>query len=185
MPSASLLTSSRTFTRRAFAVRSGGSSASLGSSQNYGFLPASGTVTNNNNDLYSFSMQQHRSFSSEGGIFSRIRGSFEKRAEEKKAEKTIEQLEKMASLPAWTLKSFSDELDSSLSDWTTKIPGMGNMKAIKAMKESKRILSAFVEELGENALVEDMINMDRKQKVRKMACRSNVASLSTCLYSFM
>jgi hypothetical protein len=71
----------------------------------------------------------------------------------------------MSTLPAWNLKAFVDELDSALSDWTTKIPGMGNMKTIKGMKENKRILNIFVEELGENAQLNDLVHMDRKQKV--------------------
>lgn len=100
-----------------------------------------------------------------GGIVNRIRGFLETRQEEKKVQKIQQQIEMMASLPTWNLKAFVNELDSALSDWTTKIPGMGNTKAIKEMKENKRILNVFVEELGENAQLNDLIPMDRKQKV--------------------
>jgi hypothetical protein len=116
-------------------------------------------------------MLQLRQFStsssngSGGGIFNRIRGFFENRQEEKKLEKVKQRIEIMSTLPAWNLKAFADELDSALSDWTTKIPGMGNMKTIKGMKENKRIINIFMEELGEKAQLNDLVHMDRKQKV--------------------
>jgi len=141
-------------------------------------------ATKNDNSFFYFTTQQQRCFSSEGGIFGRIRGYLDTRREEKKSDKIIKQIETMASLEAWTLKSYLNEIDSSLGDWTTKIPGMGNMKSTKALNESKRILSAFIEELGENAKAEDLVNMDRKQKVRQNKTSLDIFSNFVLKHSF-
>lgn len=135
------------------------------------YRPSAYPVEKNERGLHKFisTSQLRNNFSSgSGGILNRIRGFIETRQEEKKLEKIKQQIETMASLPTWNLKTFVNEIDSALSDWTTKIPGMSNTKAINGMKESKKILSVFVEELGENAEIDALVNMNRKQKVRQL-----------------
>lgn len=129
-------------------------------SLNFLFSPT--TTTNSVRTMSSISS----SSSSEGGFFSRIRGKFNDRAERSKAQKMTEQLEKMTNLEVWTLGSFVDDLESSMSDWKTKIPGMGMTSQVTAMKESMKVMNAIISKTGKDATADDFAKLGRRDKLK-------------------
>ncbi len=90
----------------------------------------------------------------------------EKRTETKKNVRTREQIKKMSDLDVWNLEAFASNLNEAMSDWTTKIPGMGMTKQVRAIKDQRKIVDAFISELGEHASASDLLGLGRKEKVR-------------------
>ena len=104
-------------------------------------------------------------FSSNSGIWDKVKGLFDRKMESRKVDKTRAQIEKMAKLDTWTLQCFLDELNEGLSDWAAKIPGMGQLAQKKQMDDTKRILDAIVAQTGGSATPADLAQLDRKQKL--------------------
>jgi signal recognition particle GTPase len=86
--------------------------------------------------------------------------------ERKKAEKTAEQFEKMASMEVWTVQAFSDDLSAGLSSWRSKIPGMSNVKELQTTKRVAQVLKAVSEIVGPNATGEDLSRLSKKEKLK-------------------
>lgn len=100
-----------------------------------------------------------------GGLLNRFRGKFEQRAEARKADQMKDLLERLSQTERWTLTNFAAELDSSMSHWTTKIPGMGYTKEVKAVKESRKIVNAMLSNFGADATPEQLARICRRDKV--------------------
>eukprot|EP00591_Stephanopyxis_turris_P002743 CAMPEP_0195522170 /NCGR_PEP_ID=MMETSP0794_2-20130614/20079_1 /TAXON_ID=515487 /ORGANISM="Stephanopyxis turris, Strain CCMP 815" /LENGTH=254 /DNA_ID=CAMNT_0040651861 /DNA_START=140 /DNA_END=904 /DNA_ORIENTATION=- len=111
---------------------------------------------------------QCRQFSSNEntGFFGRMKGKLQERVEKNKADKGKEQLEKMSNYAVWNLNAFAAELDHSLGGWANKIPGVGQLKDIKALRESRKVLDAAISVLGEDAVANDMKNIGKKEKLQ-------------------
>ncbi|KAL7467396.1 hypothetical protein ACHAXS_007639 [Conticribra weissflogii] len=106
------------------------------------------------------------SSSMNAGMFGWVREKFEEREKGKQAAKLIDQIALMANAETWTLKMFADEVDETLSSWRSKIPGMGGTRQIKTAKETQKVAKAMMEQFGGDATVEDIANLDRKQKLK-------------------
>lgn len=107
-----------------------------------------------------------RHFSSEEGFFSRMRGKLAERTERKKAEQMTEQLEKMANYEEFNIGCFASDLERSMSDWKTKIPGMGRTAQVKAMKQAFKVINSVMEQLGKDATALELSELRRKDKLK-------------------
>lgn len=107
------------------------------------------------------------------------------RAKTQKKAKLIDHIALMAKTPRWTLKMFADEVDETLSSWTTKIPGAGRTTEIIKAKETQKVLKSMVEHLGGDVTAGDLEKMDRKEKLKLViACKKPMDELDEVLYSF-
>ena len=107
------------------------------------------------------------------------------RAQTKKAAKLIDQIDLMAKTPTWTVKFFADEIDETLSSWTTKMPGASRTTEIKAAKETQIVVKAIMKHMGEDVSATDIAKLDRKGKlILAIACQKPVDELNTTLSSF-
>jgi len=108
------------------------------------------------------------------GIFERIKQSLDGRAERRQSDQFVKQMEKMASQDKWSLGDFAAELDTALGGWRSKIPGMGNLEQVKAIKGSQKIVNAVVDEMGRDTDIEAVQHLRRKEKL-KMSLKSGVS----------
>jgi len=107
------------------------------------------------------------------------------RAQNKKAAKLVDQIALMANSPTWTLKMFADEIDETLSSWSTKIPGASNTAEIQTAKETQKVVKAMLDNLGEQVTAKDISKLDRKQKLKlAIACKKPMDEVNTVLNSF-
>lgn len=107
------------------------------------------------------------------------------RAKTKKAAKLVDQIALMANSERWTIKMFADEIDETLSSWTTKIPGAGSSAEIQQAKESQTVIKAIMDEIGDDVTAGDLSKMDRRQKLKlAIACKKPMDELNTVLASF-
>lgn len=114
-----------------------------------------------------------------------IQDKLANRAKTKKEEKLIDQISLMANTETWTLKMFADEIDETLSQWATKLPGLSNTTEIATAKETQKIVKAMTEHLGSNITGQDLAKMDRKKKLKlAIACEKPVDELNSVLNSF-
>ena len=114
-----------------------------------------------------------------------MQGKLAERAQTKKAAKLVDQVSLMANSPTWTIKMFADEIDETLSSWTTKIPGAGKTAELQAAKESQKVVKAIMEQLGDNITAGDLSKLDRKQKLKlAIACQKPMGDLDNVLNSF-
>ncbi|KAL7527929.1 hypothetical protein ACHAXR_002198 [Thalassiosira sp. AJA248-18] len=117
--------------------------------------------------------------------FGWLQDKMAERAQTKKAAKLIDQIALMANADKWTLKMFADEIDETLSSWTTKIPGASRTTEIQQAKESQKVMKEIIKELGVNATSGDISRMDRKQKLKlAIACQKPMDELNAVLNSF-
>ena len=80
---------------------------------------------------------------------------------------------------------FADEIDETLNDWTTKIPGAGKTTEVQAAKESQQVIKSMVEHLGGDVTAEDLPKMNRKEKLKLViACKKPVEDVNRVLESF-
>jgi len=110
-----------------------------------------------------------RSFSS-GGFFDSLREKYNERQKKKKADEKSKLYRKIANAEVWNLKTFSADLEETLSNWKTKIPGINLIKSQKEtmdeLRKTKKIISALMDEVGPNATSEDLDKLGRKEKLR-------------------
>jgi len=101
------------------------------------------------------------------GVFERLRGGFEDRQKKQNQEKYREQIQSMANSEKWTLKNFSDQLDAATpSGWRSKIPGMSNTQEAQAAKQTQTVISGIIDEIGEDASMQEIDTLGRKGKLR-------------------
>lgn len=119
------------------------------------------------------------------GVFGWAQNKLAERARDKKASKIADQITLMANAPTWTLKMFSDEINETLSSWTTKIPGASRTAEIQQAKETQTVVNAMIESLGENITAAHISNLDRKRKLKLViACKKTMDELDSVLDSF-
>jgi len=139
-----------------------------------------------NHDHHSIRMFSSNSSSSSPsytfGIFDSLSKKLAGRTEEKKAEKTRDMLSQMADLSVWNLTAFSNNIEESLSDWRSKIPGLSSTKEIKAAKEAKKMLDCFKEILGNEATLDDLLGLSRKEMVCVVPIMRNCNNLLSYAY---
>ena len=114
-------------------------------------------------------MVRHRfsTESSQGGI----RGWMENRRTKKEQEQYMEQMERLSNMEELTLENYKGELERGLDSWGAKLT-LGQTKEIKLAKEVVDCIGCFIEVLGKSAKIDDLINMDRLQRL-KVATSSN------------
>jgi len=53
-----------------------------------------------------------------------------------------------------------------MSDWKTKLPGMGYTNQVKTMKEAQKVLQAVLSYVGDNATADILENLSRRDKLK-------------------
>ncbi|KAG7350386.1 hypothetical protein IV203_009746 [Nitzschia inconspicua] len=105
--------------------------------------------------------------SSSGGIS----GWMKRRAERKEQKRYMEQMERLSNMDVFTMENYREELKRGLSGFAANISFMQS-KEIKMAKEVVQVVDTFIEVLGPNATAEDLIEMDRLQRL-KVATAAN------------
>jgi hypothetical protein len=113
------------------------------------------------------SKDAEKSSSGGGGIT----GWMAERSKRKQQEQYVEQMERLSNLDKFTMKDYREELQRGLSGWAAKISFMES-KEIKMAKEVLAVVDKFVDVIGPDATAEDLIGMDRLQRL-KVATASN------------
>ena len=118
-------------------------------------------------------------------MFGWVQEKLATRAQSKRAAKLVDQIDLMANSPTWTVKMFADEINETLSSWTTKIPGASRTAEIKAAKETQVVVNVMVETLGDKVTAGDISRLDRKQKLKlAIACKKPMDEVNSVLNSF-
>ena len=96
-----------------------------------------------------------------------IRGWMTDRQERKEQEKYMEQMKKMSTMEVFTMKNYREELQEGIDGGgvMTKISFM-QTKEIKQAKEIVDVVDKIIEVVGPEATAEDLIQMDRLQRLR-------------------
>lgn len=112
-----------------------------------------------------------RSFSTNEEGSGGIRGWMNSRRERKEQENYMAQMERLSNMEELTLEKYKAELDRGLNSWGAKL-SFGITKEIKLAKEVVACIECFIGVLGKEATAEDLIEMDRLQRL-KVATASN------------
>lgn len=134
---------------------------------------------NTNNKQYPYhpqpSSQQVACFSSKSGESESksggVRGWMEGRQERQEKEKYLEQMERLSNMDELTLANYRKMLEEGLNSWGAKLT-FGLSKEVKTAKEVVSVVACFMDVLGADAKADDLIHMDRLQKL-KVATASN------------
>jgi hypothetical protein len=94
-----------------------------------------------------------------------------KRAERKEQERYMEQMERLSNMDVFTMENYREELKRGLSGFAANISFMQS-KEVKMAKEVVEVVDKFIEVLGPNTTAEDLIEMDRLQRL-KVATAAN------------
>jgi hypothetical protein len=100
-----------------------------------------------------------------------ISGWMKKRAERKEQERYMEQMERLSNMDVFTMENYREELKRGLSGFAANISFMQS-KEVKMAKEVVEVVDKFIEVLGPNTTAEDLIEMDRLQRL-KVATAAN------------
>lgn len=98
--------------------------------------------------------------SSSGGIRSWMEG----RKNRKEHEQYMEQMERLSAMEALTLENYQGELKRNLN-WFANLSVM-QTKEVKIAKEVAEVVGNFIDVLGKDAKADDLINMDRMQRLK-------------------
>ena len=108
------------------------------------------------------------------GIFGKVQDYFTNRQERKAQEKFSQQMEKMASSERWTISDFHDDVASTADSWTSKIPGIKDLKEVQTSKQLSKIAVAIMDVLGsKTATADELMEMSRTDKL-KVSVKSGV-----------
>jgi len=110
------------------------------------------------------------------GIFDRMKDAMDNRSKLKQEEQFAKQILKMAESEQWGLMMFSEQINSSLGGWKSKIPGIRNSKDAKELKKSQKMINAIQEVVGVNANIEQLETVGKKEKLQ--ICLKSDADLS-------
>jgi len=96
-----------------------------------------------------------------------IRGYFSDRAERQEQEKYMEQMTRFSTMEVFTMKEYRKELQDGIDGGgvMTKISFM-QTKEIKQAKEVVDVVDKIIEVVGPEATAEDLIQMDRLQRLK-------------------
>mmetsp|Transcript_36514 Transcript_36514/g.76653 ORF Transcript_36514/g.76653 Transcript_36514/m.76653 type:complete len:255 (+) Transcript_36514:42-806(+) len=118
-------------------------------------------------------------------VFGWVQEKLSTRAQNKRAAKLVDQVNLMANSKTWTIKMFADEINETLSSWTSKIPGAGNSAEMQQAKETQIVVNAMIGNLGENVTATEISNLDRKAKLKlAIACKKPMDEVNGVLESF-
>ena len=122
------------------------------SQQKYAFVPKA-----------SFSSSAKDEEKGSGGI----RGWMNDRRARKEQEKYIEQMMKLSTMEVFTMEKYREELQSGVDSagMMTKVSFM-QTKEIKQAKEVVEVVDKIIEVVGPDATAEDLITLDRMQRLR-------------------
>lgn len=81
-------------------------------------------------------------------------------------ERYAKQISKMAHAEKWTIQQFHDQIKETTGGWRSKIPGLGDMDAMKQMNATQSILEATIDVLGNDSSAVDLKEMSKKQKLQ-------------------
>ena len=109
--------------------------------------------------------------SSGGGIGDGIRGWMDNRRENQEQEQYMGQMQRLSDMSELTLANYKGELERGLSSWGAKLTFWEN-KELKTAKTVVQMVESFIQELGEDATADDLIEMDRLTRL-KVATLSN------------
>jgi hypothetical protein len=114
-------------------------------------------------------------------VFNWMRDKFEQSEKTKQAAKLVDQINLMANTPVWTVQHFKDEVDETLSGWRSKVPGA----QVQGAKDTQKVVSAMVSQLGSKATAQDVVAMDRKQKLQlSISCEMTMDEVNVFLEQF-
>eukprot|EP00934_Nitzschia_sp_Nitz4_P007113 Nitzschia sp. Nitz4//scaffold42_size132992//79605//80255//NITZ4_003404-RA/size132992-processed-gene-0.16-mRNA-1//1//CDS//3329551733//7103//frame0 len=99
--------------------------------------------------------------SSSGGI----RGWFEDRNERKQHEQYMEQMKRLSDMDRLTLNNYKAELDRGLNQWGANISFLQSQE-IKTAKEIVKVVDALIEIKGGDVTAEELMNMDRMERLK-------------------
>ena len=100
-----------------------------------------------------------------------IRGWMTDRSERKEKERYMEQMERLSEMDVFTMENYKEELKRGLSGFAANISFMQS-KEVKMAKEVMDVVDKFIDVLGPQATAEDLIEMDRLQRL-KVATAAN------------
>jgi hypothetical protein len=80
-------------------------------------------------------------------------------------EKYGERIQFMANKESWTIGDMQAELDTVVSSWASKLPGLRDNKETQIAKKMHRALSGIIEVIGKDATDAELDAMTRKQKL--------------------
>jgi hypothetical protein len=93
------------------------------------------------------------------------------RSKRKEQEQYVEQMERLSNLEVFTMANYREELQRGLSGWASKISFLES-KEVKMAKEVLEVVEKIIDVVGPDATAEDLIAMDRLQRLR-VATASN------------
>jgi hypothetical protein len=109
--------------------------------------------------------------SNNGGFFGDFSGWLTKRSERKEKERYMEQMERFSNMDVFTMEKYREELRRGLKGFAANISFMQS-KEVKDAKAMVEVVEKFIEVLGPNATADDLIEMDRLQRL-KVATAAN------------
>jgi hypothetical protein len=95
----------------------------------------------------------------------------EDRRAKQEQDKYMEQMERLANMDELTMENYREELKRGLDSWAANISFL-QTKEIKVSKEVVSFVSCIIDVLGNGATADDLINMDRLQRL-KVATSAN------------
>jgi hypothetical protein len=93
------------------------------------------------------------------------------RSKRKEKERYMEQMERLSEMDVFTMENYKEELKRGLSGFAANISFMQS-KEVKMAKEVMEVVDKFIDVLGPRATAEDLIEMDRLQRL-KVATAAN------------
>ena len=100
-----------------------------------------------------------------------VRGWMESRKENQEHATYMEQMERLSNMDRLTLENYKAELERGMSSWAAKLSFM-QTKEMKVAQEVIDVVGSFMDVLGSQATADDLIAMDRLQRL-KVATSSN------------
>jgi hypothetical protein len=94
-----------------------------------------------------------------------IRGWMEGRRDRKEQENYMDQMGRLSDMEALTLEKYQEELNRGLDSWGAKL-SFGLTKEVKQAKDVVECISCFIDVVGGNATADDLISMDRLQRLK-------------------
>jgi hypothetical protein len=112
--------------------------------------------------------------SNSGGFFGDMSGWMKNRSERKEKDRYMEQMERFSNMDVFTMEIYLQELKRGLSGFAANISFMQS-KEVKDAKAMIEVVDKIIDVLGPNTTAEDLIEMDRLQRL-KVATAANKTS---------
>jgi len=87
--------------------------------------------------------------------------------QDKRTKKSFQdQMSEVGEIEKWCLGAYKGQLDKTANSFKAKIPGLSGMSEVKSAKDGYALVSKMVEEIGEDADVEDLYALTELQKLK-------------------